>query len=103
MRVAVKRPRNRMGQSTLPAVVNEKAGCVWSIDLQFDSAITGKLVKALSIVAEHTRECLGAIVDYSITGLDFAEQTDQIMIDLRMPVELQTDNGPAFISNADES
>jgi hypothetical protein len=46
----------------VPAVVAKKAGDVWSVDFQFDSTITGRPVKILSIVDEHTRECLGGIV-----------------------------------------
>ena len=100
LRVIVKRRRKRIGVSTVPAVVAEKAGDVWSIDFQFDSTISGKPVKILSIVDEHTRECLGGIVDYSITGLDLAEQLDVLAIDRGMPGALRMDNGPELISNA---
>ena len=98
--MVVKRRRKRIGVSTVPAVVAEKAGDVWSIDFQFDSTITGKPLKILSIVDEHTRECLGGIVDYSITGLDLAEQLDVLAIDRGMPGALRMDNGPELISNA---
>ena len=100
LRVVVKRRRKRIGVSTIPAMVAEKAGDVWSVDFQFDSTITGKPVKILSIVDEHTRECLGGIVDYSITGLDLAEQLDVLAIDRGMPQALRMDNGPELISNA---
>jgi putative transposase len=100
LRVVVKRRRKRIGVSTIPAMVAEKAGDVWSVDFQFDSTITGKPVKILSIVDEHTRECLGGVVDYSITGLDLAEQLDVLAIDRGMPQALRMDNGPELISNA---
>ena len=100
LRVVVKRRRKRVGVSTVPAVVAKSAGDVWSIDFQFDSTITGKPVKILSIVDEHTRECLGGIVDYSITGLDLAEQLDVLAIDRGTPRALRMDNGPELISNA---
>lgn len=76
LRVVVKYRRKRLGVSTVRAVVAEKAGNVWSIDVQFDSTITGKPVNILSIVDEHTRERLGGIVNYSITALDLAAQLD---------------------------
>ena len=100
LRVVVKRRRKRVGVSTVPAVVAKSAGDVWSIDFQFDSTITGKPVKILSIVDEHTRECLGGIVDYSITGLDLAEQLDVLAIERGIPGALRMDNGPELISNA---
>jgi transposase InsO family protein len=80
-------------------VVAEKAGDVWSVDFQFDSTITGKPVKILSVV-ERTRECLGGIVDYSITGLDLAEQLDVLAIDRVMPQALRMDNGPELVGKA---
>jgi hypothetical protein len=49
---------------------------VWSFDFKFDSNITGKPVKILSIVEEKTRECLGSIVDCSISGIYLADQID---------------------------
>ena len=100
LRVVVKRRRKRIGVSTVPAVVAEKPGDVWSVDFQFDSTITGKPLKILSIVDEHTRECLGGIVDYSITGLDLAEQLDVLAIDRGMPKALRMDNGPEMTSKA---
>lgn len=100
LRVVVKRRRKRIGVSTVPEIAAEKANDVWSIDFQFDSTITGKPIKILSIVDEHTRECLGGIVDYSITGLDLAEQLDVLAIDRGMPKALRMDNGPELVGKA---
>lgn len=100
LRVVVKRRRKRVGVSTIPAVVATQADDVWSIDFQFDSTITGKPIKILSIVDEHTRECLGGIVDYSITGMDLAEQLDVLALERGMPKALRMDNGPELISKA---
>jgi putative transposase len=100
LRVVVKRRWKRVGASTGPAVTAEKAGDVWSVDFQFDSTITGKPVKILSIVDEQARECLGGIVYYSITGVDLAEQLDLLAIERGAPKALRMDNGPALISNA---
>jgi putative transposase len=44
---------------------------VWAVDFQFDSTTDGRPVKIVSIVGEHTRECLGGD-----------------------PVALRCDNGP---------
>jgi putative transposase len=96
----VTRRRKRVGVSTVPVVVAEKAGDVWSIDFQFDSTITGKPLKILSIVDEHTRECLGGLVDYSITGLDLAEQLDMLALERGMPRALRMENGQELVSKA---
>jgi hypothetical protein len=47
---------------------------VWSIDFQFNVTLSGKAVKILTIVNEHAIECLGGLIDYSITALDLADQ-----------------------------
>lgn len=48
--MVVERPRNRVRMSTVPALVAEKVGDVWSSDFQLDSTITSKPVRLLSIV-----------------------------------------------------
>ncbi len=100
LRVVVKRRRKRVGVSTIPAVVATQADDVWSIDFQFDSTHYGQTHQILSIVDEHTRECLGGIVNYSITGMDLAEQLDVLALERGMPGALRMDNGPELISKA---
>ncbi len=41
---------------------------MWAVDFQFDATTDGRPVKIVSIIDEHTRECLGGLVDRSITG-----------------------------------
>ena len=98
--MVVKRRPKRIGVSTVPSVLAQKANHVWSIDYQFDSNVTGKPVKILFIVDEHTRDCLGGIVDHSITGLDLAKQLDLLAIQRGFPRALRMDNGPELIGNA---
>lgn len=76
LRVVVKHHPKQVGRSTVQAVTAQEPGDVLSVDLQFDSTITGKPVTILSIVDKHNRECLGGTLDYSITGRDLAEQLD---------------------------
>ena len=41
---------------------------VWAVDFQFDATSDGRPIKIASIIDEHTRECLGGLVDRSITA-----------------------------------
>jgi transposase InsO family protein len=75
-------------------------GDVWAIDFQFHSTVAGKPLKILSIVDEHTRECLGGQVEYSITAEDLTNELDVLAIERGMPRALRMDNGPEFISKA---
>ena len=38
------------------------------MDFKFDSSTDGRPIKIVSIIDEHTRECLGGIVKLSITS-----------------------------------
>lgn len=39
-----------------------------AVDFQFDVTTDGRPIKIVSIVDEHTRECLGGMVGRSFTG-----------------------------------
>ena len=41
---------------------------VWAVDFQFDADERGCPIKICSIVDEHTRECIGGLVERSITA-----------------------------------
>jgi len=44
--------------------------------LQFDATTGGRPIKIVSVVDEHTRECLGALVDRSITAEVLIDELD---------------------------
>jgi putative transposase len=106
LRVVVKRRRKRVGSSTVPPVppVPSATGpnMVWAIDFQFDSTTDGRPVKILSVVDEHTRECLGGLVERSITGEVLATELNRITATRGGggPAVLRLDNGPEMIAAA---
>lgn len=74
---------------------------VWAIDFQFDSTTDGRPIKILSAVDEHTRECLGGLVERSITAERLAAELDDIVADRGVaPRVLRLDNGPEMIAAA---
>jgi transposase InsO family protein len=79
LRVVVKRRRKRVGSSMVPPVPSATGpNMVWAVDFQFDSTTDGRPVKTLSVVDEHTRECLGGLVERSITGEVLATELNRI-------------------------
>ena len=103
LRVVVKRRRKRVGSSTVPPVPSATGpNMVWAIDFQFDSTTDGRPVKILSVVDEHTRECLGGLVERSITGEVLATELNQITATRGGggPAVLRLDNGPEMIAAA---
>ena len=67
---------------------------VWAADFQFDATTDGRPIKIVSIVDEHTGECLGGMVERSITGEDLIAELDRLAADRRSyPAVLRCDNG----------
>ncbi len=52
---------------------------VWAVDFQFDA--DGRPIKIVSIVDEHTRECLGGLVERNITGRHLIDELDRLAVD----------------------
>jgi len=53
---------------------------VWAVDFQFDVTTDGRPIKIVSMIDEHTRECLGGMVERSITGNHLIEELDRVAI-----------------------
>ena len=51
---------------------------MWAVDLQFDVTIDGRPIKIASIVDEHTHECLGGLVERSVTGGDLITELGRV-------------------------
>ena len=66
LRVPQRRRRKRHGTSTAPdTVIADAPNRVWAVDFQFDVTTDGRPIKIVSIIDEHTRECLGGLVERS--------------------------------------
>jgi putative transposase len=95
LRVPQRRRRKRLGTSTAPDMPKADApNRVWAVDFQFDATTDGRPIKIVSIVDEHTRECLGGLVDRSITGEVLIEELDRLATTRGYPAVLRCDNGP---------
>ena len=95
LRVPQRRRRKRLGASTAATLpVADAPNRVWAVDFQFDATTDGKPVKIVSIVDEHTRECLGGLVERHITSDDLIAELDRLALDRGNPAVLRCDNGP---------
>jgi putative transposase len=65
-----------------------------AVDFQFDATTDGRPIKIVSIVDEHTRECLGGLVERSITADTLIDQLDQLAAERGHPGVLRCDKGP---------
>ena len=74
---------------------------VWAVDFQFDVTTDERPVKIVSIIDEHTRECLGGMVERSITGEDLIAELDRLAAQRgTYPAVLRCDNGPELACSA---
>ena len=102
LRVPQRRRRKRHGTSTAPpTVVADVPNRVWAVDFQFDVTTDERPVKIVSIIDEHTRECLGGMVERSITGEDLIAELDRLAAQRgTYPAVLRCDNGPELACSA---
>ena len=100
LRVPQRRRRKRVGSSTVDAPTADAPNVVWAVDFQFDADEQGRPIKICSIVDEHTRECIGGLVERSITADRLTAHLEDLVAARGAPAVLRSDNGPEFISDA---
>jgi len=100
LRVPQRRRRKRLGASTTTTMSADAPNRVWAVDFQFDATNDGRPIKIVSIVDEHTRECLGGLVARSITADALINQLDQLAAQRGYPGMLRCDNGPELVCAA---
>jgi len=72
----------------------------WSMDFMSDALFNGRRFRALTIVDNFSRECLGINADQSIKGEHVADILDEIVDQRGVPKSIRVDNGPEFVSKA---
>ena len=97
-----KRKRRRLGTSENGCVHrrSEHRNHVWAWDFVFDHTTSGSQLKWLSIVDEHTRECLALKVARSITSEDVIDTLAELFAMRGVPNCVRSDNGPEFVAQA---
>lgn len=78
----------------------ERKDHVWCWDFVFDRTLAGSPLKWLSIVDEHTRECLALKVDRGITAEDVIDTLSELFAMRGVPGAIRSDNGPEFVAHA---
>jgi transposase InsO family protein len=96
------RKRRGLGSSANACHVRraESKDHVWTWDFVFDHTTSGTTLKWLSIVDEHTRECLALKVARSITSEDVIDTLAELFATRGVPRCVRSDNGPEFVALA---
>jgi len=73
---------------------------VWSYDFMTDRTSDGRAFRMLTMIDEHTRECLAIHVERRVTSQDVIEHLFELFILRGIPEHIRSDNGPEFTAKA---
>jgi putative transposase len=92
--------RKRALGTRRPMIVPDGPNHRWSLDFVSDAFTDGRRFRVLTVVDDHTRECLALVVDTSISGRRVARELDAIIARRGRPLTVVSDNGTEFTSMA---
>ena len=81
---------------SIPTQANER----WSLDFVHDQLSDGRRMRILNIVDDHSRVCVGQLVDTSISGERMVRFLDEIKAQRGLPRTIVLDNGPEMTSKS---
>lgn len=73
---------------------------VWSYDFVSERTTDGRALKILTVIDEHTRECLAVDVARNIRSEDVIDRLAELFIRKGVPEHIRSDNGPEFTAKA---
>jgi putative transposase len=92
-----KRPkRRRAAAHRLQRLDVGEANDCWTMDFVADALFDGRRFRALTVIDQHTRECLAIHADQSIKGERVVSILRQLVSHYGVPKRIQTDNGSEF-------
>lgn len=80
----------------LPQAANQR----WSLDFVADALASGRRFRILTLVYDFSRECLGLVVDNSLSGIRVARELNRIVEMRATPLMVVNDNGTELTSRA---
>ena len=89
--------RKKLIRPRVPMVLPSRANERWSIDFVSDQLANGRRFRVFNIIDDYTRECVGQLVDTSISGARIVRFMDSLG---RLPEKIICDNGPELTSKA---
>lgn len=99
LQVRTKR-RKKLVRPRIPMLLPTRPGERWSLDFVSDQLANGRRFRVLNIVDDFSRECVGQIVDTSISGARLARYLDELGCLRSLPHTVVCDNGTELTSKA---
>ena len=91
--------RKRALGTRAPMTIPQDQNLRWSLDFVMDTLSSGRRFRILTLVDDFTRECLGLVVDTSLTALRVRRELEYIIESRGCPRMIVSDNGTEFTSN----
>ena len=92
--------RKKLVRPRMPITVPIASNLRWSMDFVSDQLANGRRFRVLNIVDDHSREVVGQLTAFSITGHQVARFLGQLKESRGLPNEIVCDNGTEFTSQA---
>jgi len=92
--------RKRALGTRAPMAIPQDRNLRWPLDFVMDTLANGRRFRILTLVDDFTRECLGLVVDTSLTGPRVVRELDRIIEHRSAPCMIVSDNGTELTSNA---
>ena len=94
-----RRKRRHSGQRLAAATKSplQRANQRWAMDFVADTLAHGRTFRVLTIIDEHTRECLAVETDTSLPGLRVIRVLKHLAQTRGLPEEIHVDHGPEFV------
>lgn len=73
---------------------------VWSYDFVADRTSDGRAIRMLTLIDEHSRECLAIDVARSLKSEDVLERLSDLFVRRGVPMYIRSDNGSEFTATA---
>jgi putative transposase len=84
----------------VPMLVPQEVNQRWSVDFKSDQVADGRRFRILNVIDDYSRECVGQIVDTSISGLRVCRYLDELKQIRGLPKAIVSDNDTEFTSKA---
>ena len=96
LQVRTKR-RKKLIRPRIPMALPTKKNERWSVDFVSDQLSSGRRFRVFNIIDDFTRECVGQLVDTSISGKRLVRFLDTLG---QLPEKIVCDNGPELTCKA---
>ena len=94
------RRKNKLKRPRMPLVAPLGTDVRWSMDFVSDQLSSGRGFRVLNVKDGYSRELVGQLVSYSISGHQVARLLDQLIEQRSAPSQITCDNGTEFMSKA---